>query len=80
MTIEEAVQSVADSETITGFTAHSVVKDNKKLSSFCNMINDQYHRDGNKENLEDNYGKEVIETIINYGLEKGLIKKEDTNE
>lgn len=77
MTIHEAVQSVANSETITGFTANSVIKDNKRMSEFCNMINDQYHRDGNKENLESNYGKEVIETILIYGEATGLIKKED---
>jgi cell division protein ZapA (FtsZ GTPase activity inhibitor) len=79
MQIEEAIESVASSETITGLTAVMVMKDRKKLSSFINMINDQYNRDGNKDHLNTFYGKEVIETIINYGLENNLIK-EDKND
>lgn len=79
MRIEEAIESVASSETITGLTAVMVMKDRKKLSSFINMINDQYNRDGNKDHLNTFYGKEVIETIINYGLENNLIK-EDKND
>jgi hypothetical protein len=43
------------------------------------MINDQYNRDGNKDHLNTFYGKEVIETIINYGLKNNLIK-EDKND
>jgi cell division protein ZapA (FtsZ GTPase activity inhibitor) len=79
MQIEEAIESVASSETITGLTAVMVMKDRKKLSSFINMINDQYNRDGNKDHLNTFYGKEVIETIINYGLKNNLIK-EDKND
>ena len=76
MTIEEAVQSIADAETITGFTAQSVVKDSKLLGSFCTMIHDQYYRDGNKNSLIEMYGEEVIETILAYGEDNNLIKNE----
>lgn len=75
MTIYQAVQKVAAAETITGFTAQSVVKDNKKMGDFCTMIYEQYHRDGNKDNLIELYGQEVIETIINYGEATNLIDK-----
>lgn len=75
MTIGEAIQSVAAAETITGFTAQNVVKDDKKLGDFCTMIYDQYNRDGNKDNLIELYGQEVIDTIINYGEATNLIKK-----
>lgn len=80
MEIKEAIQSIADAETITGFTAQSVVKDDKLLGSFCTMIHDQYYRDGNKDSLIEMYGEEVIETILAYGEDNNLIKKEGGND
>jgi len=68
MSIEEAIQSIADAETITGLTAKSVVKNKKNLKAFVEMIKDQYYRDGNKQNLIDCYGEEEINTIINYKI------------
>lgn len=76
MRIEEAIESVAKSETITGFTAQMVMNDKNQISSFVNMINDQYCRFGNKDHLEGFYGKDVVETIINYGKENNLIKED----
>lgn len=80
MRIEEAIESIADSETITGITAKMVMTDKKNLSAFVNMINDQYNRDGNNENMNELYGKEVIDSIINYGKENNLIKTEENND
>ena len=77
MNITEAIESIAKFETMTGFTADMVLKDTKLTTSFCNMINDQANRDGNKDHLFEMYGKEVIETIINYGVDNNLIKKDD---
>jgi len=75
MRVEEAIESIASSETITGITAAMVMRDRKNLKAFVNMIHDQYYRDGNSENMIDIYGKEEIETIINYGVENNLIIK-----
>ena len=80
MRIEKAIESIADSETITGITAKMVMTDKKNLSAFVNMINDQYNRDGNNENMNELYGKEVIDSIINYGKENNLIKTEENND
>ena len=68
MSIEEAIQSIAKSETLTGFNAKMVVDNPKQLKAFVTMIKDQYGRDGNKDNLIENYGEEEITTIINYNF------------
>jgi len=47
------------------------------MKSFCQMIYDQYNRDGNKEHLQEMYGQEVIETVINYSVDNNLIKIEN---
>ncbi len=80
MSIEEAIESIAKAETMTGFSAQTVMKDKKQLSSFVNMINDQYYRDGNSEHLDNFYGEEVVKTIIEYGKKNNLINKEDKND
>lgn len=77
MDFKEAIQSVADSETITGFTAAMVLKDKKMVSLFVNMISDQYYREGNKGNMEAVYGEEVVKTIINYGIINNLINNKN---
>jgi len=74
MQIEQAIERIAKSETITGITAAMVMKDKRQLSAFVNMINDQYYRHGNMENMNNIYGKEVVMVIINYGKENNLIK------
>jgi hypothetical protein len=75
MNIKQAIEAIAAFETITGFNAEMVLKDNKKMKSFCQMIYDQYNRDGNKEHLQEMYGQEVIETVISYGVDNNLIIK-----
>jgi len=68
MSIEEAIQSIAKAETLTGFNAKMVVDNPRQLKHFVKMIKDQYERDGNKDNLIANYGAEEINTIINYKI------------
>lgn len=77
MRVEEAIESIASSETITGITAAMVMRDRKNLKAFVNMIHDQFYRDGNGASMIDIYGKEEIETIINYGVENNLIIKKN---
>ncbi len=65
MDINEAIQSIASNDTLTGFVADNAIKSNQ-IVEFTQYICDQYHRDGNSQNLIDCYGEEEIKTILQY--------------
>jgi hypothetical protein len=62
MTTLEAIQQIAERDTLVGQAAWNSI-DNDNLDSFIQYIQDQY-KEGNAVTLSTLYGYEVIDTII----------------
>jgi hypothetical protein len=62
MTTLEAIQQIAERDTLVGQAAWNSI-DNDNLDSFIQYIQDQY-KEGNAVTLSALYGYEVIDTII----------------
>lgn len=74
MEIKEAIQSIANGKlTMIGVGAKQALTNDNDLMMFVNQITDQASEKGfNKQRLEKMFGKDVIETILDYGKKKAV--------
>lgn len=68
MTIKDAIKIVAHRKNYIAFSAEMALEDESRTIDFINLILEQYFEcDGNKEQLITSYGKDTLDTIIQYG-------------
>lgn len=66
MTIKEAIKSIATHNTLHGICCQDIGNDETKLNNFVKWVKKQYFERKQSERLITIYGKEEIETIVNY--------------
>ena len=72
-TLMTAIQQVSETKSYIALCAEIALDDESKIVDFVRLISDQYfENEGNKNQLVNNYGKDTIETIVEYGKTIGV--------
>ena len=66
MNITQALTKIASKTTTTALAAKQALMDKTRIIGFANYISEQCKEGTNQQTLEMAYGKEPIETILNF--------------